>query len=163
MEQDVSNSIPPTPDKDLRSLIGMCIGSGVAALVVEFVFEFYALKGVISMKYAWICLAIAWAIGVTGIVISEVVWFKGLRHRLITGVIASVILAVALLSINYGASRMVDNSPTTPQGDIVNTTITQDAKKSTASNVVSGRDSNVNNGAQQEKKHETSKTSAKPH
>jgi hypothetical protein len=128
-----------------RNLLVALLGSNVFALFMAGLFECLSLRGVINLGLARVVLAFVWIIGVIGIVISERIWGRGSRDRLLWGLRAAVILALMLYGIHVGVSRVirVTNVPT-QSGPTAPTVIKQHATDSTCTNVVAGRNANIN-------------------
>jgi hypothetical protein len=76
------------------------LASGVVALFFASIFTYFSVAGLIHMVTARIILAFAWVLGVVGIVISETIWGKGLRHRIRIGLLSAATLAAVLFGID---------------------------------------------------------------
>jgi hypothetical protein len=91
-----------------RPLILGIIGSNVFGLVVAGIYESLSLNGVVNSRLSFFVLVFSWIIGVLGIVLSETVWGKGMRHRLLTGIGSATALSLLLFALNIGSSRLAE-------------------------------------------------------
>jgi len=79
------------------------IGSNIFALCIAGIYEALSLRGVTSIPASRVVLAFVWLVGVAGIVTSERVWGRGLRHRILWGSLS----AVVLLGLLFGLDQWV--------------------------------------------------------
>lgn len=102
----------PSPDSpgNLRTAILAAAGSSFLSLFVTAICEYLTLRGIISVGAAWIVLAFAWAIGVIGIVLSEIVWGQKLRYRACIGITAAVLLGGSLWAFDLLVSAVSGQS-----------------------------------------------------
>lgn len=118
--------LPDAHPHTTRALLIALTGSNIFALIVGGIYEYLSLRGVISMSAAWIVLVFVWLLGVIGIVISEFVWGKGIKHRIWWGTGASVVLGLILFGFNSVVSMMMkqptDVSHVAIPATVINTT-----------------------------------------
>jgi len=100
----------PSAADGLRNTVVTMLGSGILAIFLQLICEYLALRGVISLRLAWIVLVFAWAIGSIGIAASEIVWGQRIRYRVPLGFAASVILAAALFGLDWSVSAIAGSS-----------------------------------------------------
>ena len=91
--------------RDTRSVVLALMGSSLFALFVNGIYEYLALRGVVNTIAAWTVLIITWAIGVTGIVLSELTWGGSVKHRVFSGIAAAIALGILLLGLNFIIDR----------------------------------------------------------
>lgn len=99
---------------DIRRVLGAGLGSGVLSLVIAGIYEYFSLRGVISVALAWVILVGVWIIAVTGVVISEIVWGQRLRYRAVIGVGFAVALGLGLFGLDKVTSLIVGASALQP-------------------------------------------------
>jgi hypothetical protein len=75
-----------------RKLLVGIMASATLALVCAFVFAALTVYGVIDMGLARVLLLCAWLVGVAGTALSDLVWEKGGKHRIIFPLLVGVVL-----------------------------------------------------------------------
>src|ERR1700722_17641906 len=70
------------------------LASGAVAIVLDAIWSYFAVAGIVHMGAARVILVFAWIVGTTGIVVSDYLWGKPFLHRLRLGIIASALLGL---------------------------------------------------------------------
>lgn len=78
-----------------RNMVAGILASAALALVCAFVFASLTVYGVIDTGLARILLAIAWVIGVAGTAISDFVWEKGKKYRVVAPLVVAFVLGAS--------------------------------------------------------------------
>lgn len=98
---------PLSPETESTSsgakLLRGILASAVVTLFLGGIWEYLTLAGVISMGLARVFLVIAWIVGVAGVIVSELVWKKSLKHRALIGAGVAVLLGAAFLGLDRWA------------------------------------------------------------
>lgn len=90
-----------------QPVIKALLGSNIFGLFIGGIYEYLSLRGVVSMKLAWLVLIFAWGVGVIGIVLSEWIWGQEIRHKVRWGIVGSVVLAALLLAIHVSVNSIL--------------------------------------------------------
>jgi hypothetical protein len=90
-----------------RPLVLAILGSNLFALFMGGLYEYLSLRGVVSMKLAWVILVFVWVIGGVAIVTSEWVFGKSIKHKFRWGVVACACLGLLLFGFHNGVSWLV--------------------------------------------------------
>jgi hypothetical protein len=143
------------------------MGSNVFSLIVGGIYEYLSLRGVISMKAAWVVLVFVWLLGVINIVISEWVWGKGPKQRIWTGIVAALVLGAilagfdAVVSHHLAGQQSVPPPPAPVTLGTVPVVINQTATNSECANFVAGSSARIQCEIK-EKEHHAKKPHAQP-
>jgi hypothetical protein len=77
--------------------------SAVVALCLTLLFGAFALYGVISMAGARMSLFVAWCVAVGGMLLSDVIWQKSRRFKIVSTVAAALVFGVIAWGIDTWA------------------------------------------------------------
>ena len=86
-------------------MLGSVLGSAALAIVLDAIWCYFAVSGLVHTGSARSILVFAWAIGTLGIVISDWIWGKPFVHRVRLGVFASAILGIMLIGLDAWTVR----------------------------------------------------------
>jgi hypothetical protein len=104
--------ITDAPQNTTRTLLIALTGSNIFALCVGGIYEYLSLRGVISVSAAWVVLLFVWLLGIVGIVISEWVWGKGIKHRIWSGIGTAFVLGLLLFGFDRAVTMGARPNPT---------------------------------------------------
>jgi hypothetical protein len=91
---------PPSSHFDWPS-VGRVLSAGGTALVITLAVGSLSPAGFINMATAYVMLLLSWILGVIVIVLSEVVWKFPVRHRILSGIAAALLLGTIIFGIAY--------------------------------------------------------------
>jgi hypothetical protein len=96
-----SSTSEKIPLSDGAKLLRALFASGAFVLFVPTIYEYLALAGVVdSMIAARIVLIFAVAIGFLGVLVSEIMWGKTLKRKVLTALFTAVVLALGLWALD---------------------------------------------------------------
>jgi len=112
MRHNPSPGSPRKPQNATQQLRVAWVWSNIIPLIFSGVSEYLALRGVISTGLARIILFTVWSLGAIGIGLSEWFWGEGIRRRILRGAGISVALALVLILIDLGVTRITSHATT---------------------------------------------------
>jgi hypothetical protein len=148
-QQQLLPTLPPLGSSHVpaRALLIALTSSNIFALIIGGIYEYLALRGVVSTRAAWAVLVFVWLLGVVPIVISERVWGKGPRQRIWSGIIAAVVLGAILVGfdtfISHALAKPQSTPPPSASVPAAPVIINQSSTDSDCTNLVAGSDSRV--------------------
>src|SRR5271165_4369378 len=87
------------------------LASGAVALFIATIYAYLEVAGLIHVGTARVILFFGWLVGVIGIVVSEQIWGRTLKHKLRVGMVASRALAAILFLLDVWTVRHLPPAP----------------------------------------------------
>lgn len=81
------------------------LGSAAFAVLLEALWCYLAVSGLVHMGAARVVLVFAWLVGTIGIIVSDYVWGRPFVHRIRLGVFASIALGLLLIGLDSWTVR----------------------------------------------------------
>ncbi len=100
-------------DKGAR-LLRALLGCGALGLVGAGIYAYLSVAGVVHLGLARIILSGVWLVAVVAVVVSEVVWGRGTKHRVWVCILAGILLAVIFVCLDRWAIKHRPEAPKFP-------------------------------------------------